>query len=243
MVLRRMTFQPQIIVEATAVCDRVCTGCYAPNAVSRESIASLYEKYPNLFLNSNKVKNSLESLVHKTGQSKFEMSVRGGEPTRHPKLGEILVELKKFASRLFLETHGRWIVYSQPDETLSNEALLGLIAAQDIVVKISFDKMHGLSVDELHSITNRLDSKNISWCVAITEENEENFLSTATLVDWISSEQLIFQKKASRQDDLIKPELGVIKVRGLLAETLSTKTSFKDLPTEIHFCSRPDFQG
>jgi MoaA/NifB/PqqE/SkfB family radical SAM enzyme len=39
-----ISFNPDLIIEVTAACNRACVGCYAPNVVSNESAISLYEK-------------------------------------------------------------------------------------------------------------------------------------------------------------------------------------------------------
>ena len=67
-------FTPELIVEATTVCDRACNGCYAPNVVSKEDATLLLKNSPSLFLTQEKLASTL-SLLPEIPRN---ISVRGG---------------------------------------------------------------------------------------------------------------------------------------------------------------------
>lgn len=209
-----MTFNPDVIVETTSVCDRACVGCYAPNVVSRESTKTLLKARPELFLSPEKFKISLEHMPAGLGTASF----RGGEPTRNPALPDLIKIASKFFAKIFIETHGQWIL-----GTTENQELFDAIQETGAILKLSFDKMHGLSRETLSKITRRLDSLDIAWCVAITETKAEEFFQIRMDCYWVPDSQIIFQKKAVEATQLVSPKFGVIKMDGSWHNGLSTK--------------------
>lgn len=209
-------FVPDLIIEATAVCDRACLGCYAPNVVSKESADKLYHKNPDLFLNPNLIKNILDQFSH---QELATISIRGGEPTRHPKLNKIFEYCKNAACSVVLETHGRWLLM----DTKESEDLLSSLVKHQVTVKISFDEMHGLDTADLRTITEALEVHRVSYLVAITENTKQEFLRTRSLCSWILDSQIIFQRKVFSQEGLLKPACGVLSVDGNLVGHLHTR--------------------
>lgn len=212
------SFQPDLIVEATSVCDRACAGCYAPNLISKFSPIDLYKAKPELFLAPAALEKSLLTLSD-AGIKPCTIAIRGGEPSRHPLLSELLTIAHRFAETVFVETHGRWII----ENTESNE-LLDSAEKLRTVFKISFDRMHGLSSAQLTEITARLS--NHEWAVAITEKDEKEFLETRAMCAEIPDSKIIFQKKASLLSALIQPTFGIIRIDGKLTRSLSVKNDF-----------------
>lgn len=213
------TFIPDLIIEVTSACNRSCSGCYAPNVVSTESARDLMEQQPNLFLSVS----DLEKTIMTWDQSLPEtISIRGGEPSLHPQISEILKAIKFFGQKLVFETHGRWLLAEQRSQY---ESLISSIVSNDAIVKISFDSMHRLAPEKLKEITTFLEDLKIRYLVAVTEMDENSFLSTRSLASWVPNSAFIFQKKAGSADELVKPNLGVINVSGKLVGGLNNKFS------------------
>lgn len=213
---RYLNFAPDLIIEATSVCDRDCPGCYAPNVVSREAPSLLYRLDSSLFLQPAALEQALAALSEWPGT----LSIRGGEPTRHPELPAILALCSTRAGTVWLETHGRWAT------TLEAKGLLGSIEATRTRVKLSFDRMHGLATSMLREIVSRLRDRNILFAVAITEPNASAFRSVRNEIPWLPDEQIIFQPKVSNLSRLLTPRYGVIRTSGVLAQVVSTRSSF-----------------
>lgn len=211
------SFHPDLIIEVTSVCDRHCVGCYAPNLVSKIDPEQLFLDRPELFIDPKVLEKQLPTLAP-LGL----VAIRGGEPTRHPRLHEILQLCSQGATEVYLETHGRWIGGPLGE-------LEGLCSQLGIVVKISFDRMHGTSVSELQRMTSILNLKGIPWVVAITEPNDDSFAQVRAMCDWVSEDQVIFQKKAVSLSDLITPSRGVIKTDGKFSSKLSVLSRFEAL--------------
>lgn len=210
------TFIPDLIIEVTGACNRACVGCYAPNVVSNEAADSLYEKRPELFLGVAPLNSALNEL----GTSPRLTAIRGGEPSLHPKLPVLLMIASKHSSLVMLETHGRWIL---PQNVAANNELVLSVRDNKIVVKISFDKMHGMKEDELHKIIDFLSWNKIDYRIAITESTLADYVTTRSLCSWIEDDKIIFQQKAKIADELVKPLLGNINVRGELNRTVTHK--------------------
>lgn len=216
-------FTPALIVEATSVCDRSCPGCYAPNVVSKLSSENLFAERPDLFLDPHKLDEIL-SKVNTTPNEKIGIaSIRGGEPTRHPNLLAIVELLSHSAEKVFIETHGRWIV----DLDTNYADLLDGCRKNRTVIKLSFDKMHDGASLPLRKITDTLDKMKIGYLIAITESSEHEFLLTRAICYWVPNSKISFQKKAVKVDELIMPEIGVVRVNGTFSHTLNSKISFK----------------
>ena len=208
------TFIPDLIVEVTGACNRACIGCYAPNVVSNEGAVSLFEKRPELFISVvglNKAMNELRTWPQVT-------AIRGGEPTLHPKLPVLLIMASNKSDQVFLETHGRWLL---PQNVTAHKELLQSIKERRIIVKISFDKMHGLKKDELQMMTDFLNWHESNYRIAITESSLTDFMVTRSQCSWVADEKIIYQPKATSQIELINPTIGTINVRGEIKSTLS----------------------
>ena len=213
-------FVPDLVVEATSVCDRSCAGCYAPNVVSTDDAQELLEQKPNLFIKQEALNRAL-SEIEKPRDAKIRLiAVRGGEPTRHPQIAELLRVTAKFCSQLFLETHGRWILSKDEFSKLVLDECFRL----GVVIKLSFDKMHGGTNVPLRAMTTKLDELGIQYLIAITESTDAEFQLTRGLCDWVDDSKIIFQKKARKIEDLILPQIGVVRVDGSLARSLNARS-------------------
>lgn len=100
------TFIPDLIIEVTGACNRACFGCYAPNIVSNEAATILYEKQPEIFLGILALNNALNELERLPSIT----SIRGGEPSLHPKLPILLRMVSSHTDHVVMETHGRWLL-------------------------------------------------------------------------------------------------------------------------------------
>jgi organic radical activating enzyme len=210
------TFTPDLVVEVTGACNRACVGCYAPNVVSNEGATELFEKRPELFLSIvgfNRALNELSVFPKIT-------AIRGGEPSLHPKLAILLKMASVHSAMVMLETHGRWLL---PENIKAYGNLVKSIRENRIVVKISFDKMHGLKKDDLQKITDFLGWNEIDYRIAITESTSADFIQTRSQCYWIEDEKIIYQPKATHESELIKPILGTINKRGELNSTLTNR--------------------
>ena len=214
------TFLPDLVVEVTKACNKACNGCYAPNLVVSNKLDSkaIYESYPGVFLGLAELNNALIQLAQFPGVT----SVRGGEPSLHPSLSTILTMLAQNSEVVYLETHGRWLLANENER---HEDLIQSIARNKTIIKISFDSMHGMKETELKEVTDYLDSKSIDFRVAITEYTIEALLSIRSKCDWIASDKIMFQFKASSESELVKPSIGTINIDGNLKQTLTNKFS------------------
>ena len=232
-------FEPDLIVEATSVCDRQCPGCYAPNVVSRESPLKLLADRPDLFLAPARLEEALRQLPTPSDTILQTIGIRGGEPTRHPALHEILRVLTGHSPNadLYVETHGRWIL----DECDERAALLNSMIETRTIVKLSFDRMHGLSTGALQIMTRTLDAAGIRSCIAITEPDEASFAAARESCAWISDDRIIFQKKAGAKDGLVRPKYAVIRPNGRIFSEVSTRPEFKtvEVLTPLSFAAIP----
>lgn len=208
-------FHPDIIVEVTSVCDRQCSGCYAPNLLSKEDPEVLFRAKPELFLSPEKLRATLSQMNanHPTGIQSI--SLRGGEPSRHPGLPAILSVANSFSSEVYLETHGRWILTANSDN-----AILSTCKSNGTYIKLSFDRMHGMDAPTLQKSVELLSEHHVRWMVAITEANLADFQRTRGLCPWVADDRIIFQTKVTRGEDLIQPKLGVIHLDGSVSNSL-----------------------
>ena len=228
-------FIPDLIVEATGLCNRKCSGCYAPNLVTLEDPVQLFKASPELFLDPKKLADALKKISLWKGTSSFkQISVRGGEPSLHPKLAKLFEVIYSHSKNIFLETHGRWLLESDqvPRPTLG---LLEACRAFGVTLKISFDSMHRLSGNALESMLSRADQAQILWKVAITEEKRD-FERTLKECAWISNEKIILQEKVHDAEGLIQPVFGVIHTDGSISSQLKHK--FQESPPQRMEASR-----
>lgn len=215
----QIEFRPDLVVEVTNVCDRACNGCYAANIVSKKSKEEVYESMQGLFLDPDKLSELCFGLEEKVDS----ISLRGGEPTRHPKLTKIIEIVRTISKQVFLETHGRWITEDE------SEALLKCLSQHGVIVKISFDKMHGLKSSTLEKICNILREKKISYTIAITEKSFADFLFSRRLCHFEEdNSKFIYQKKVKTFANLTSPKVGVVNTNGYLIDSFNTRSSFKE---------------
>ncbi len=210
------TFIPDLVIEVTGICNRACIGCYAPNVVSNEDALSLYAKRPELFL----TEDSLTSALNELERTPYLTSIRGGEPSIHPHISSLLMAASMQSNHVMLETHGRWLL---PKNVVKYKELIRTIRNNNIIVKISFDKMHGMKKEELQQITDFLGWNEIDYRIAITESSLTDFIQTRSLCSWIAEEKIIFQQKAKTEHELVKPMIGTINIRGELKRTVTHK--------------------
>ncbi len=211
-------FSPELIVEATSVCDQNCAGCYAGNVISKADSNDLVTSDPTLFLRPTNLKTALDEIIAKN-QTGMIISIRGGEPSRHPRLNELLQIVSERSTTVYLETHGRWILATGAD---ANE-LLKSVRDTRTIVKISFDRMHGMKPELLGEIIQIMDAHGIKWVVAITESSEARFAETRSKIPFVSTDKIIVQKFASTLAGLIKPKIGVITTTGKIANSLTSR--------------------
>jgi hypothetical protein len=217
-------FRPELIVEVTMVCDRACSGCYAPNLVSNDDPEVSLRRHPELFLKPQALRERLSEITTSIARQLTSVSFRGGEPTRHPRLPELIDVALRFTRQLFVESHGRWALPPQ-DASAGHGALMKALARRRVVLKISFDTMHDMSAQELRDLVRHLDWSSVNWLVAITEPDRARFEGQRASCDWIPDSKIVFQTKAARPSDLYVPPLGVIRPDGGHFSSLSTKMS------------------
>jgi len=223
-------FNPDLIVEVTSVCDRACVGCYAPNVIATGSPQEIYDSSPSLFLSPADLKHTLDQIatISSTASMPSHISLRGGEPTRHPLLSELIGLLSVESTSVYLETHGRWLL---PQSVRAYKGLINSLIDNGTTVKLSFDSMHGLSKDDLKTITDILSVNAVKFLIAITESNDNTFELARSRCDWIPDSQIIVQPKATSASALVKPKMGVIGVDGRLKTSLNSKSSFAVPPS------------
>jgi uncharacterized Fe-S cluster-containing radical SAM superfamily protein len=206
-------FNADLIAEITSLCNRACVGCYAPNLISNQKPENVFEASPELFLDETEFENQLKriSTLHPVDS----IALRGGEPSLHPKLPHLLKIAKRYSSTVYLETHGRWIL-----EQSSYNHLLQACFNENIIIKISYDRMHGLSPVQLTNMIARLDEKPINWRLAVTESSIIAFEKTISEIQ-LDSEKVYFQQLATNSSELIQPKLGVIRRNGTWSNALT----------------------
>lgn len=200
-------FLPDLIIEVTNGCNMICKGCYAPNVLVSDS-ATHKKQISQL---------QLQVLKHNWPENKLIniVSVRGGEPSLNPELPEILVFLATKTKEIYLETNGTWI--------LNNDRLLKSIVATRTKVKLSLDKMHKSNNSQFDQWKNKLESIGALYCVAITEFTHEDFKKIRMEYLHDFQGEVFWHRKATKSNDLIKPNVGVINVHGVLKTSVSNK--------------------
>lgn len=212
-------FVPDVILEVTTACDRNCPGCYSPTLVSKESPEDLLRDHPSLFMTPEVLSTSLAALQ----RTDLTIAMRGGEPSRHFQLGELIIAAQNYTQLIYIETHGRWILN---DNTLT-QRWLEIFKTYDVICKLSFDSMHGLKSEQLKLITEKLDTHNVYWMIAITEVTENEFALVKASCPWIPESKILFQKKVKNHNELIQPPLGIISTAGVNQGAPSSKETFK----------------
>jgi organic radical activating enzyme len=204
--MNTLEFRPDLIVEATNVCDRICPGCYAPNVVVEAGAAASAPGAVHL---------SLERLdqAWPSGERVGVVSIRGGEPTLNPLIGEIVGRISERAAAVYLETNGGWIT--------PESSLLAVLAERGCIVKLSLDKMHGTSADEAARKLGILAAARVKTAVAVTESTREEFERACSRLLRGFQGEVIWQKKAVTQVELMRPVIGVIAASGTLKREVS----------------------
>ena len=221
-------FNPDLVIEVTSACNRACTGCYAPNVVSNKSATELMKLDSNLFLNLQTLNEILMFWDQELPQV---LSIRGGEPSLHPELPIILKGFKFFSHEIVIETHGRWLLAK--NRNLYEELIQTTLDA-GIIIKLSYDSMHGLSADDLREITDFLEARGGKYLIAITENTIKEYEAIRSTAMWIEDRKILYQRKAKNVDELIKPRLGVINTKGILSSDLNSKFIRNDIMTSFN---------
>jgi len=179
----------------------------------------VYARHPELFLDPAVLARALSTL----GESELVIALRGGEPSRHPRLDELVAIARPFARTLHVETHARWVV----DATAESARLIDAIVTYGATMKISFDAMHGMRASMLREVTRRLDAAGAAWVVAITEPDEAEFARARAACEWIADDRIIFQRKVTAHHLLVSPRLGTIGVMGHRDVRPTTRQAFR----------------
>lgn len=225
MASRYFCFEPEVVVEVTIVCNWSCHGCYAPNVISRTSHEIALNRHPEWFLNPITLINKLTDVTRSAGRLLQSLAFRGGEPTCHPNLPELIKVGLRHAHFLFIETHARWALLDARN-AIDISGVLKALNNPNVTVKVSFDSMHRISSEELKNILAVFNDNNVNWLVAITEPDHAALLKQRDRCNWIPDSKIVLQPKALNRDGLYSPPLGVIRTMGDFAHSLSTRSSF-----------------
>ncbi len=208
---KMLDFEPDLIVEATNACDRVCPGCYAPNVVVGQGQKSE---------DARRVDHLSVAALDRAWPGSREIdvvAVRGGEPTLNPEIGELLSRIARKARKVYLETNGGWIADGHP--------LLDRLAAAGVVAKVSLDRMHASSPEAAARLLSVLKAARVQTAVAITAPSREEFQAArARLLTGFEGE-VIWQKTAFAADELVAPKVGVISAKGSLGLSVTHRFS------------------
>jgi hypothetical protein len=148
-------------------------------------------------------------------------AIRGGEPSTHPNLPALIRVADKYSGKVYIETHGRWL--DPAISTTHAEAILDACRDTDATLKISFDRMHGLSSTRLRIILDHVESNRVRWCVAVTEDSIADACEFLAGVSWLTVDNIFLQIKAKRAADLVKPRMAVIASDGTISLTVSSR--------------------
>lgn len=225
-VIDQYEFKPELIVEVTSVCDRACLGCYAPNVIVKNDHDVTFKQQPELYLHPDALLTSLSKIRSTIKRRLSSLAFRGGEPTCHPELPDLIEISLRYTNTLFVESHGRWSLPTAKDTGIDVQNVLQALAQPGVVLKISFDSMHKISATELEDALDLFNQNGVKWLVAITECGEQQFNEQRARCTWVPDSKIIFQKKALSALELYSPSLGVIRTRGEHANSLSARTSF-----------------
>lgn len=202
---RTERFAPDLLVEVTSVCDRAWPGNYSSALRTTNDPRAFLAVRPDLFLATDKLRTALESL----GRRDLSIALRGGEPSRHARLLDLVRCATPFARELFVETNARWTV----EPRRSVREWLAELATLRTILKISFDRMHALDPRDLEEIVSQLERHGVRWLVAITAPDEMTLTRTRELCRWVPDKRLVVQRERAR----VHAPLGVIDVSGTRA--------------------------
>jgi organic radical activating enzyme len=150
------------------------------------------------------------------------VSLRGGEPSRHPQLADLIKVSAQICETVWVETHGRWLC----DESETRKEWIDAFKSTGAIVKVSFDRMHHLRTDLLKRITDCLERNDLRWMIAITEPDQASFDKTRQRCDWVPKERISFQKLVTSHNLLVNPPLGTLSVNGYLQAQPTAKAEF-----------------
>ncbi len=199
-------FTPDLVVEVTSVCDLNCPGCYSPTLRTTEDPEKTYREHPEMFLSADQLREAVLGMPIQPES----MSLRGGEPSRHPELASVIEVAAETTSKVWVETHARWLA----DDSPRRRRWVEVLRATNTIVKVSFDKMHHLRTDVLQRITDTLEAENLRWMIAITEPDLPSFERTRQRCHWVGDERIHFQQWVTDHRLLVHPPLGTLTVVG-----------------------------
>lgn len=212
---RLAVFAPDLIVEVTSVCDRACPGCYSPTLRTKEAPELTFLEHPEMYLGAE----PLDAVLEELGGVVRTVSLRGGEPSRHPLLAELVAVARLRGLEVIIETHARWVL----DDHERTTRWLMAFADPGVSLKVSYDRMHGLKPMELQRVLGRLDGAGVRWSIAITEPTFDAFLKTRAQCHGVPDERIVFQHKVTDHRLLVHPPLGTVDVGGTRKRALTVK--------------------
>jgi len=159
MVNNMYLFEPDYIVETTNVCNMQCPGCYAKNVNEMDN--------NKIYLTPQKFLLKLNNIKEKYNKS---IALRGGEPTLSPYIDDIL-KLSYCFKNTYLETNGLWVLDIEKYSSLVDKVL-----DYNIIVKLSFDRMHSSLPKTVNKIIKKLEHLNICFEIAITAKNLNEYM-------------------------------------------------------------------
>ncbi|NSX55807.1 4Fe-4S cluster-binding domain-containing protein [Parasulfitobacter algicola] len=201
-------FDPELIVEITSVCDLNCPGCYSPTLRTTEKPEITLAQHPDMFMQPAALAKALSNL-NPTPRS---LSLRGGEPSRHPLLADLIRVSADVCETVWVETHARWLAVNDD----RRRDWIQTFKQTNAIVKVSFDKMHHLRTDILRDITDVLEAEDLRWMIAITEPDQASFQKTRNRCDWVEDHRITFQEFVTDHRLLVSPPLGTLSVAGRL---------------------------
>lgn len=219
-------FRPELIVEVTVVCDRACLGCYAPNVIVKNDHDLTFKERPGFYLHQETLLTKLNKITSTINRPLSSLAFRGGEPTCHPQLPDLIKIGLQYTDQLFVESHGRWVLSTSPDTGIDIQQVLTALNQPNVVLKVSFDSMHKISNIELEEALDVFDRNGVKWLVAITESGEQQLAEQRARCSWVPDSRIVFQKKALSAFELYSPPFGVIRSGGEHANALSVRTNF-----------------
>ncbi len=205
------SFNPDLVVEVTNVCNKSCPGCYAPNIITTKSNTKTNKN--GKFLRASDLENTWLNIPDVDT-----VAIRGGEPTLNPEILNIISYISTRAKHVYLETNGDWIK--------DGDDLINSVKNSNLIVKLSVDSMHGSSIEETRKRIEKLKRHSIKSMIAVTEEDLTTFELFIEMHLSDFEGPILFQRKAKKIQDILKPRIGVLNTQGQLVNTVSVKSSF-----------------
>lgn len=199
-------FKPDLIIEATNVCNKHCKGCYAPNVGPKSGRDS--------YLSLDQLNSALDSFPFLDQLNTI--SIRGGEPTLNQDIDQIIHRLEELIlEKVYLETNGDWISEGNP--------LLIKLQNSKVIIKLSTDKMHAVSASIVTARVELLKRHNLKFLLAVTDDSLEKCIEFVYDHYPNLNAPFFFQTKAYSTNSLIRPTYGVLNSKGLLSKSLTNK--------------------